>query len=99
MKHYSPFAALAALALLFGLGGCASSGGTAEAMPEVREFAAESSKLSAFAELTPRFRDTYKREQPYLRPEAQRAERETDAARRAAYDDFISIERAVVLYM
>jgi hypothetical protein len=98
MKFASLSTALAAIAFVIGLGGCAS-GGNAGSLPEVREFAAESAKLSAFAELTARFRDTYKREQPYLTPEAQRAERETDASRRAAYDDFINIERAVVLYM
>jgi hypothetical protein len=98
MKFASLPAALVAIAFVIGLGGCAS-GGNAGGMPEVREFAAESAKLSAFAELTARFRDTYKRELPYLTPEAQRAERETDASRRAAYDDFINIERAVVLYM
>jgi hypothetical protein len=98
MKFKSLCAALAAMAALTILPGCASTG-NAELMPEVRQFAAESSKLSTFGELTARFRDTYKRELPYLAPEAQRAERETDARRRAAYDDFINIERAVVLYM
>ena len=33
-------------------------------LKEVREYAGESAKLSAYTELTTRFRDTYYREQP-----------------------------------
>lgn len=84
-----------ALALALLLGGCASRA----PLRDMREFAAESAKLGAFAELTTRYRDTYKREQPYLTPAADLAEREQDARRRAAYDDFINIQKSVVLYM
>jgi hypothetical protein len=79
------------------LAGCASSGNIS--LAEVREFADASARLGGYAELSRRYRDTYEREQPYLSPAADRLARENDAKRRAVYDDFVSVQKAVVLYM
>lgn len=89
-------AALAALAAGLLLGGCAS---TNVSLQEVREFADASARLGGYAELSTRYRDTYKREQPYLTPAADKIAKETDARRRAVYDDFVSVQKSVVLYM
>ena len=78
------------------LGGCA---GTTVSLQEVRDFADASAKLGGYAELSTRYRDSYSREQPYLQPAADKLARENDAARRAVYDDFVSTQKAVVLYM
>jgi hypothetical protein len=80
------------LLMLIVLGGCVS-------LKEVREFAGESAKLSAYTELTTRFRDTYEREQPYLFGEAERLAKENDEKRKAIYKDLISIHESVSLYM
>lgn len=80
------------------LGGCASTGG-AVSLQEVRDFADQSAKLGAYNELSNRYRDTYAREQLYLAPAAEKLGKETDAKRRAVYDDFVSAQKAVVLYM
>lgn len=88
---------LARLALALSLAGCA---GTAPvSLQEVRDFADASTKLAGYAEMSTRFRDTYQREQPYLSPVADRLARENDARRKAVYEDFISAQKAVVLYM
>jgi hypothetical protein len=79
------------------LAGCASTGSVS--LAEVREFADASAKLGGYAELSRRYRDTYEREQPYLSPAADRVARENDAKRRAVYEDFISLQKTVVLYM
>ncbi len=65
----------------------------------VRDFASESAQLSAYTELTTRFRDTYQREQPYLSGEADRLAQENDKKRKAAYEDLLKIHRRVTLYM
>lgn len=78
------------------LGGCASSNVN---LAEVREFADASAKLGGYAELSKRFRDTYAREKPYLSPLTDRIAKENDAKRRAAYDDFVAAQKALVLYM
>jgi hypothetical protein len=65
----------------------------------VRDFASESAKLSAYTELTTRFRDTYQREQPYLSGEADRLAQENDKRRKAAYEDLLKIHQKVSLYM
>jgi hypothetical protein len=65
----------------------------------VRDFASESAKLSAYTELTTRFRDTYQREQPYLSGEADRLAQENDKRRRAAYEDLLKIHQRASLYM
>ncbi|MBJ7309288.1 hypothetical protein ACFOLJ_30655 [Rugamonas sp. CCM 8940] len=91
-----PLKIAALLLLLAALGGCA--GNTAR-LQAVRALSAESAKLGAFNELSQRFRDTYPREQPYLTPAADSRERQLDAARQAAYPDFIAIENGVVLYL
>lgn len=96
MKAARSLAALATLALSMLLGGCASN---AVSLYEVREFAAASAKLGGYSELSKRYRDTYLREQPYLSPLADRLAKENDAKRRAAYDDFIAVQKALVLYM
>lgn len=77
--------------------GCA---GSATVSPkEVRDFADQSAKLGAYNELSTRYRDTYAREQLYLSPAAETVARDADARRRAVYDDFVSAQKAVVLYM
>jgi hypothetical protein len=97
MKSCRSFAALALFACSLLLAGCASSGKVS--LYEVREFAEASAKLGGYAELSKRYRDTYLREQPYLSPIADRMAKETDAKRRAAHDDFQSVQKALVLYM
>ncbi|WP_426111508.1 hypothetical protein [Massilia sp. PWRC2] len=77
------------------LGGCAGSA----SLHEVRDFADQSAKLGAYNELATRYRDTYSREQIYLAPSADQLAKVADARRRAVYDDFISAQKAVVLYM
>lgn len=80
------------------LGGCASTNGPVS-LTEVREFADASARLGGYAELSRRYRDTYEREQPYLPAAADKLARENDAKRRAVYDDFVSVQKALVLYM
>ncbi|MDN4038353.1 hypothetical protein [Massilia sp. YIM B02443] len=79
------------------LAGCASQGPVS--LQEVREFADASARLGGYAELSRRYRDTFEREQPYLSPVAERLARENDARRRAVYDDFVAIQKTLVLYM
>jgi hypothetical protein len=78
------------------LGGCASS---TPRMAEVRDFAAQSPKLNAYHELTERYRGTYQREQPFLSATADARERELDARRQAACDDFVKLQYGVQAYM
>lgn len=80
------------LLLTFALAGCAN-------LKEVRDYAGEAAKLSAYTELTTRFRDTYEREQPYLFGEAERLAQENDKKRKAAYADLLKIHQRVSLYM
>lgn len=96
MNACRSFAALAVLAVNLLLAGCASSN---VSLIEVREFADASAKLGGYGELSKRYRDTYLREQPYLSPVADRVAKENDAKRRAVYDDFVSAQKALVLYM
>jgi len=77
--------------------GCASTGQVS--LGEVREFADASARLGGYAELSRRYRDTYERELPYLSPQAERVARDTDARRRAVFDDFVAIQKTLVLYM
>lgn len=97
MNRCRPLALLITLALALLLAGCASTGNVS--LYEVREFADASAKLGGYAELSSRYRDTYQREQPYLTPAADKLARENDAKRRAIYDDFVGVQKAVVLYM
>jgi hypothetical protein len=90
-------AALVLLAASLVLGGCASTGPVS--LEQVRQFADASAKLGGYAELSRRYRDTYEREQPYLSPAADKIARENDAKRRAVYDDFVAVQKSVVLYM
>lgn len=94
LRRCLPLFVLAASLLL---GGCASTGPVS--LAEVRQFADASSRLGGYGELSRRYRDTYEREQPYLSPAADRIAKENDARRRAVYDDFVSIQKTVVLYM
>lgn len=80
------------LLLIFVMAGCAN-------LKAVRDYAGESAKLSAYTELTTRFRDTYEREQPYLFGEAERLAQENDKRRKAAYEDLMKIHQRVSLYM
>jgi hypothetical protein len=86
------------LLCLLWLGGCASTGGPVS-LQEVREFADASAKLGGYAELARRYRDTYEREQPYLNPATDKLGRENDSKRKAVYEDFIAIQKTLVLYM
>lgn len=96
--HLRRHLALSLLAVTLTLGGCASPGGPVS-LAEVRQFADASARLGGYGELSRRYRDTYEREQPYLSPAADRIAKENDARRRAVYDDFVSIQKSVVLYM
>lgn len=87
---------IAALGLALALGGCATNSPT---LLDARALAAESATLEVFSELTLRYRDTYRREQPYLSPQADPGERELDARRRDAYADFINVQKSVALYL
>jgi hypothetical protein len=89
--------ALLVLATGLLLGGCAAPGHVN--LAEVRNFADASARIGGYGELARRYRDTYEREQPYLSPAADRIAKENDARRRAIYDDFVSIQKSVVLYM
>src|SRR6478609_3106564 len=80
------------------LAACAGPGGQVS-LAEVRQFADASARLGGYGELSRRYRDTYEREQPYLSPAADRIAKENDARRKAVYDDFISIQKSLVLYM
>lgn len=80
------------LLLTLALAGCAN-------LKEVRDYAGEAAKLSAYTELTTRFRDTYEREQPYLFGAAERLAQENDKNRKAAYADLLKIHQRVSLYM
>jgi hypothetical protein len=79
------------------LGGCAST--SQVSLTEVRAFADASASLGGYAELSRRYRDTYQREQPYLSASADKMARATDARRNAAYNDFVAVQKTVVLYM
>jgi hypothetical protein len=94
LRRLSHLLVLAAALLL---GGCAAPGHIN--LAEVREFADASARIGAYGELSRRYRDTYEREQPYLSPLADRIARDNDARRRAVYDDFVSIQKSVVLYL
>jgi hypothetical protein len=102
--HWQPFwsrylkALFAALLTGLLLGGCAAPGGPVS-LAEVRQFADASARLGGYTELSKRYRDTYEREQPYLSPAADRIARENDARRKAVYEDFVSIQKSLVLYM
>ncbi len=96
MLRYLSIRLLLVIGLL--LAGCASTGGPVS-LQEVREFADASARLGGYAELARRYRDTYEREQPYLSPVADKLARENDAKRRAVFDDFIAIQKTLVLYM
>src|SRR5471032_494528 len=96
MKPCHHRASIVLLGLLTALlAGCASP----DRLRDVREFAAESSKLSGYTEMSVRFRDTYPREQPYLSPAADQRERALDALRRQQYTDCVSIGNSVALYL
>ena len=96
MNACRSFAILALLAANLLLGGCATGN---VSLYEVREFADASAKLGGYTELAKRYRDTYLREQPYLSPAADRLARENNAKRRAVYDDFVAVQKTLVLYM
>lgn len=97
MKACRSAAAFALLCASLLLGGCATNGPVS--LEAVRSFADASARLGGYAELSHRYRDTYEREQPYLSPPADRIARENDAKRRAVYDDFVAMQKTVVLYM
>jgi hypothetical protein len=98
MRTFRLALALCLFSLNLLLASCASTGGPVS-LQEVREFADASARLGGYAELSRRYRDTYQREQPYLPASSDRLARENDARRRAVYEDFVSVQKAVVLYM
>lgn len=77
--------------------GCAST--PPASLTEVRAFADNSASLGGYAELARRYRDTYERERPYLSPAADKLARASDLRRRAVYDDYVNVQKAVVRYM
>ncbi|MEW6761481.1 MAG: hypothetical protein AB1437_11700 [Pseudomonadota bacterium] len=81
------------------LAGCATTSTGQVSLQEVREFADASARLGGYAELARRYRDTYEREQPYLSPAADKLAKENDAKRRAVFEDFVAIQKTLVLYM
>ena len=85
------------LAVLTGIGGCATT--AQPSLVEVRAFADASASLGGYAELAHRYRDTYQRERPYLSPAADQLARANDARRQAVYDDFVNLQKALVRYM
>jgi hypothetical protein len=85
------------LVLAWLLAGCAST--QQVSLVEVRAFADASASLGGYSELARRYRDTYEREQPYLAPSADRQARANDAKRKLVYNDFVSVQKTVVLYM
>lgn len=85
-------AMISALLLLFVSVGCAN-------LKTVRDYAGESAKLSAYTDLTIRFRDTYEREQPYLFDNADTLAQENDKKRKDAHQDLLKIHQRVSLYM
>ncbi|MES2898786.1 MAG: hypothetical protein V4723_03610 [Pseudomonadota bacterium] len=96
MNALRSLAALALLALSLLSSGCATSH---VSLYEVREFADESAKLGGYGELSKRYRDTYARELPYLSVVADRVAKENDAKRKAVHDDFMALQKSLVLYM
>ena len=98
MRTFRLALALCLFSLNLLLASCASTGGPVS-LQEVREFADASARLGGYSELSRRYRDTYEREQPYLPASADKLARENDAKRRAVYEDFVSVQKAVVLYM
>jgi len=86
------------LQLAWLLGGCAAPSSRVS-LTEVRAFADASASLGGYAELSRRYRDTYDREQPYLSASADKAARANDAKRRVVYNDFVAVQKSVVLYM
>jgi hypothetical protein len=79
------------------LGGCATT--TTASLTEVRAFADASASLGGYGELSRRYRDTYERELPYLAPALDKQARANDVKRKAVYNDFVSVQKSVVLYM
>ena len=83
---------LAVFALAAACTGCAN-------LRSVQAFAVASARFSAYTEVTTRFRDTYRREQPYLSGQAEELARANDRHRKAAYQDLLRIQQNVALYM
>jgi hypothetical protein len=92
-----PFVFALSSVLSLVLAGCAST--ETVSLSEVRQFADASAKLGGYGELSKRYRDTYEREKPYLSPAVDKIAKDNDARRKAVYADFVSIQKAVVLYM
>lgn len=80
------------LLLILTVGGCAS-------FEEVRDYADESAKLTAYTELATRFRDTYDRERFYLPDGTVEEARGNDKKRTAIYDDLLKIQHVTSLYL
>lgn len=100
LRRFHSLSVLLTLAAGLLLGGCANTTANGPvSLYEIRQFADASARIGGYGELSRRYRDTYQREQPYLSPAADRIARENDARRRAVYDDFVSIQKSLVLYM
>ena len=73
------------------LAGCAN-------LKEVREFAFDASRLSAYPDLTHRWAQTYEREKVYLFDKDLALAKSEDQARREAAKDLLKIHKTVALY-
>lgn len=69
-------------------------------LKDIKSYANESAKLTAYTDLTTRFRDTYEREQAYL-PDGvvQQQAQDNDKKRKAAYNDLIQVHQQITLYL
>ncbi len=65
----------------------------------VRDFASASAPFAEDTELATRFRDTYRREQPYLAGQAAQLALANDQQRRAAYGNVVKLHRLLGRYL
>ena len=83
---------IGSLLLLASLGGCVN-------LKAVADYANRSAQFTADIGLATRYRDTYRREAPYLNAAMDRLERDTDARRQAEYQDLIKIHQTLTAYL
>ena len=67
-------------------------------LEEVRQFAGESAKLTAYREMTQNWANTYEREKPYLFDNNLALAKSEDKARREAVTDLLKIHETVAMY-
>lgn len=83
------------LLMVITLSGCASPA----RLEPVRQFAFEAARDDSFSQLTRRYRDTTRRELPYLSPAAAQEARKADLARLASTADFLRLQQSLLLYL